>query len=135
VGTNSEVKKSIFQPNSSLHSGYVGNSIVGRNTKIGAETVTANRGLRKDDERPEIESELIGKDHIKNTGRTFMGAVIGDNVDIGINVSLMPGIQIGSNAKVGPGTVLNENVENGETVYVEQELKRKQKEDKNEDRN
>jgi len=38
---------------------------------------------------------------------------------------LMPGVQIGSNAKVGPGTVVIENVENGETVYVDQEQVRK----------
>lgn len=125
IGTNSEVKSSVFQPGSSLHSGYIGDSIIGKNTKIGAETVTANRRFRRDGERPEIESDLIGKDYEKNTGKKFMGAVIGENVDIGVNVSLMPGIQIGSEAKIGPGTVVHENVENGQTVYVDQEQVRK----------
>jgi len=129
IGTNSEVKKTVFQPESSLHSGYIGDSIVGRNTKIGAETVTANRNFRKNDERPEIESDLIGKDYKKGTGRTFMGAVIGENVDIGVNVSIMPGVQISSNARIGPGTIVSENVEKGEAVYVEQEQIRKQDED------
>lgn len=125
IGANTEVKNSVFQPNSSLHSEYFGDTIVGQNTKIGAGTITANREFRENNERPNIESDLIGKDYEKDTGRDFMGAVIGDNVDIGINVSLMPGVQIGSNAKVGPGTVVNENVENGETVYVDQEQVRK----------
>ena len=125
VGTNSEVKNSIFQPHSSLHSGYIGDSIVGKNTKIGAETVTANRKFRRGGERPEIVSDLISKDYDKNTGREFMGAVIGENVDIGVNVSLMPGVQIGSDAKIGPGTVVHENVEHGETVFVKQEQIRK----------
>jgi bifunctional UDP-N-acetylglucosamine pyrophosphorylase/glucosamine-1-phosphate N-acetyltransferase len=125
VGTNSEVKNSIFQPHSSLHSGYIGDSIVGKNTKIGAETVTANRKFRREAERPEIASDLISKDYDKNIGREFMGAVIGDNVDIGVNVSLMPGVQIGSDAKIGPGTVVHENVEHGETLYVKQEKIRK----------
>lgn len=126
IGTNSEVKNSVFQACSSLHSGYIGDSIVGKDTKIGAETVTANRGFRESSRRPEIKSDLIGKDYRKNTGRKFMGAVIGDNVDIGVNVSLMPGVQIGSDAKVGPGTVVHENVENGETVYVDQKQVRKE---------
>ncbi len=125
IGTNSEVKNSVFQTGSSLHSGYIGDSIIGKYTKIGAETVTANRGFRENGERPHIESDLIGKDYGKNTGRKFMGAVIGDNVDIGVNVSLMPGIQIGSDAKIGPGTVVHENVEQGETVYVDQEQVKK----------
>lgn len=121
VGTNSEVKNTIFQQGSSLHSGFIGDSIIGRNAKIGAETVTANRNFRSEDGRESIESDLIGKDYSKDTGRSYMGAVIGDNVDIGVNVSLMPGVQIGSDAKIGPGTVVHDNVENGETVYVKQE--------------
>ena len=125
IGANSEVKNSVFQPGSSIHSGFVGDSIVGRNTHIGAETVVANRGFHRDGERPEIESDLIGKDYFKNTGRTYMGAVIGENVDIGVNVSIMPGIQIGSDSRIGPGTVVKENVKNGETVYVKQEQVRK----------
>lgn len=125
IGANSEIKNSIFQPESSLHSGFIGDSIIGKNTKIGAETVTANRKFRQEDDRPEIESDLISKDYSKNTGRSFMGAIVGDDVDIGVNVSIMPGIQIGSDAKVGPGTVVHENINNGETVYVDQNQVRK----------
>lgn len=125
IGTNSEVKNSIFQPESSLHSGYIGDSVVGRNSHIGAETVTANRKFRREGKRPDIPVDLIGKDYEKDSGRSFLGAFIGENVDIGVNVSLMPGVQIGSDAKIGPGTVVKENVENGETVYVEQEQVRK----------
>lgn len=125
VGANSEVKNTVFQPESSMHSGFIGDSVVGRNSRIGAETVVANRNFREDGERPGIESDLIAKDYSKDTGRSFLGAFIGENVDIGVNVSIMPGIQIGSDAKVGPGTVVKENVENGEKVYVEQEVNRK----------
>ncbi len=125
VGANSEVKNSIFQPGSSMHSGFIGDSIIGENSSIGAGTITANRKFPENGERPDVESDLIGKDYDKNTGRSYMGAVIGDDVDIGVNVSLMPGVQIGSDAKIGPGTVVHENVENGETVYVDQEQVRK----------
>jgi len=121
IGANSEVKNSVLLPSSSIHSGFIGDSIIGESSKIGAETVTANRDFRENGKRPEIESDLIGKDYSKNTCRTYMGAVIGDNVDIGVNVSIMPGIQIGSNADVGPGTVVHKNVERGETLYVDQD--------------
>lgn len=125
IGANTEIKKSVFQPNSSIHSGYIGDSIIGRNTKIGAGTITANRKFRKNGERPEIKSDLIEKNHKKSTNRGYMGAIIGDNVDIGINVSIMPGIQIGSDAKIGPGTVVTENIDSEETVYVDQQQVRK----------
>ena len=130
VGANSEVKNSVLQPGSSIHSGFVGDSIIGRSSKIGAGTVTANREFRENGERPEIRSDLLGKDYEKDTGRSFMGAVIGENVDIGVNVSLMPGVQIGSEARVGPGTVVHENVENGETVFVKQNQVRKEGENR-----
>jgi UDP-N-acetylglucosamine diphosphorylase/glucosamine-1-phosphate N-acetyltransferase len=126
IGANTEIKNSVFQPDSSIHSEYFGDSIVGRNTKIGAGTITANRKFRRENRRPEIESDLMAKDYTQKTGRTFLGAVIGEDVDIGINVSIMPGVQIGSNAKIGPGTILHENVENGQTVYVKQDQVRKE---------
>lgn len=125
VGANAEVKNSVFQPGSSMHSGFVGDSIIGRDSSLGAETVTANRGFRRGGERPDIESDLIGKDYEKDTGRTFLGAMIGDNVEVGVNASLMPGIQIGSGATVGPGTVVQENVKEGETFYVDQDRVRR----------
>lgn len=125
VGANTEIKNSVFLPNSSIHSEYFGDSVVGHNTKIGAGTITANRKFRKDGERPEIESNLIEKDYSQESGRSFLGAFIGDNVDIGINVSIMPGVQIGSDAKIGPGTVVYENVDHGETIFVEQDQVRK----------
>lgn len=125
IGANAEVKNSIFQPGSSMHSGFVGDSIVGRSASIGAGAVTANKLFREEGERKTVESSPMAKDYVKDTGRESFGAVIGENVDIGVNVSLMPGIQIGSNATVGPGTVADENVDNGETVYVRQEQERR----------
>lgn len=125
IGANTEIKNTVMQPRSSIHSGFIGDSIIGRDTHIGAETVIANRGFRKNNRRPEIKTDLIGKDREKNSGKTFLGAFIGDEVDIGVNVSIMPGVQIGSDAKIGPGTIVQENVENGETLYVEQDQVRK----------
>jgi bifunctional UDP-N-acetylglucosamine pyrophosphorylase/glucosamine-1-phosphate N-acetyltransferase len=131
AGANCEVKNSILQPNSSIHSGFLGDSIIGRNTKIGAETVVANREFRgEDDERQEISVDLLGKDRSKNTSKTSLGCFVGENVDIGVNCSIMPGIQIGSDSRIGPGTVVSENVEQGEKVYVKQENVRKKGEEK-----
>ena len=129
VGANSELRNTVMQPKSSLHSGFLGDSIIGKNTQIGAETVTANRKFREEGERPDISVELIAKQQEKEVGDR-VGVFVGEDVDIGVNVSIMPGVQIGSNAKIGPGTVVSENVENGETVYVDQELVRKKSEEK-----
>ncbi len=125
IGGNAEVTRSVFQPHSSMHSGFVGDSVVGQEVAIGAGTMVANRGFREDGERPEIESTPLSKEDEVGTGRTSFGAVIGDNVQVGVNCSLMPGVQVGSEAKIGPATVVMDNVERGGTVYVDQDIERR----------
>lgn len=125
VGANSEVKKAVFQPGSSMHSGFVGDSVIGRNSKLGAGTIVANRQFREEGERPEIKSDLVGKDYVKETGRDYLGTFIGEDVDIGVNVSLMPGVQVASGATIGPGTVVRKNVDMDETVYINQDIVRR----------
>ena len=105
VGAHAEVARCIFQENVHIHSGYFGDSILGENCRVGAGTVTGN--LRLD------------KGPIKNTGLTSLGAIIGDNSIIGINVSLMPGVLIGSNCAIGPSSVVFDNVEDNTIFYTE----------------
>jgi bifunctional UDP-N-acetylglucosamine pyrophosphorylase/glucosamine-1-phosphate N-acetyltransferase len=128
VGANAEIKNTVMQPSSSIHSGFLGDTIVGRSTKIGAGTITANRTFRNDSgDRNGISSKPLAKDNTKQTGRQYMGAVIGDQCDIGVNVSIMPGVQIGSNSTVGPGTTVKNNVKTSQTVYQETKTVRKSK--------
>jgi len=103
VGALAEVTRSIFQKNTHVHSGYFGDSIFGESCRIGAGTVTAN--IRLD------------RGVVKNTGLTSLGAIVGENTHIGINVSLMPGVLIGFNCAIGPGSVVFENLENSTVFY------------------
>jgi len=109
IGAMSEVRNSLFMKNSSFHTGFVGDSIVGENTKIGAGLVTANRRF----DRGEI-STYINKKKTP-TGYTSLGALIGHNVSIGIKCGTMPGVMIGSGSIVYPGTIVYKNVQ-GNTV-------------------
>ena len=104
IGAQSEVTRSIFQKNTHIHSGYFGDSIFGEDCRIGAGTITAN--VRFD------------RKEIKSTGLTSLGAIIGKNTKIGINVSLMPGVLIGSNCLIGPGSIVFENLKDHTTFYT-----------------
>jgi len=120
VGANSEVARSIFQEGVHVHSGYFGDSIIGKNTKIGAGTVTANVRL----EREEIKAIVKGKKI--NTGLKHLGAIIGENVKVGVNTSLMPGVLIGSNSVIGPHSLVMGNVEDSTLYYtLRKEIKKK----------
>jgi bifunctional UDP-N-acetylglucosamine pyrophosphorylase/glucosamine-1-phosphate N-acetyltransferase len=112
VGANAEVTRSIFQENSTTHSGYFGDSIFGENCKIGAGTITANVRL----DRGEIKSIVKGK-KIGTCLKSF-GCVVGKNTRIGIHCSLMPGVFIGTNCNIGPNSIVSENIKDNTTFYL-----------------
>ena len=62
--------------------------MIGAHVNLGAGTVTAN--LRFD--HKEIYSIINGEK--MGTHRNKLGAIIGDNTQTGINVSLMPGVKL-----------------------------------------
>ncbi len=89
---NAEVKGSIFMNNVRVdHFGYIGDSILGDSSHLGAGVVTTN--LRFDNK------------NVKENIRKF-GLVLGDNSQIGSNVTTIPGTFIGPNSWVYPGAVL-----------------------------
>ncbi|ASJ03363.1 glucose-1-phosphate thymidylyltransferase [Thermococcus profundus] len=116
VGNAVEVKNSIIMDNSNApHLNYVGDSIIGENSNLGAGTITAN--LRHD--RGNIKVEIKGK--LEDSGRHKLGAIIGHGVKTGINVSIYPGRKIGSGSLIGPGVVVDKNVPAGTLVILKQE--------------
>ena len=105
VGAGCEVKNSIVMRNTKIpHLSYVGDSIIGEGCSFGAGTITAN--LRFDE--GEVEMKVRGT--LVNSKRKKLGAIIGDRVKTGINVSIFPGVRIGLGAWVGPGAVVDRDV-------------------------
>ncbi len=116
IGHSVEIKNSIVSQGSRIaHLNYLGDSIVGQNCNFGSGTVVAN--LRLDGKA--IKSKINGK--IINTGKEKLGAVLGDNVNIGVNCSLMPGILVGPNSVIGPHSLIRENVKENEISYSKME--------------
>ncbi|BAA31052.1 bifunctional sugar-1-phosphate nucleotidylyltransferase/acetyltransferase [Pyrococcus horikoshii] len=116
IGNAVEVKNSIIMDNSNApHLNYVGDSIIGENTNLGAGTITAN--LRHDNKTVKVEI----KGNLEDSGRRKLGAIIGHNVKTGINVSIYPGRKIGSGALVGPGVIVDKNIPPGVLVVAKQE--------------
>ncbi len=114
VGNGSEIKGSIIMNNTAIpHLSYVGDSIIGENVNMGCGTITANLRL---DKKP---ISMTIKETRVNTHRKKLGTIIGDNAQLGIQVSIMPGKTIGSNAFVGSNTIVNENVPADSVYYTE----------------
>jgi bifunctional UDP-N-acetylglucosamine pyrophosphorylase/glucosamine-1-phosphate N-acetyltransferase len=98
IGSACEVKNSIIMKGAKVpHHNYVGDSVIGEECNLGAGTKIAN--LRLD----EKEIRVAGND----TRRRKLGAIIGDGVKTGINVSIDVGTMIGNNTYLGPGAIVS----------------------------
>ena len=88
IGNFVETKKSNINKNSKVnHLSYIGDTSIGKNSNIGAGTITCNYdGVKK--------------------SKTF----ISDNVFVGSNSSLVAPVTINENSVVGAGSVITKNV-------------------------
>ncbi|RLF43352.1 MAG: glucose-1-phosphate thymidylyltransferase [Thermoplasmata archaeon] len=100
VGNACEVKNSIVMDGSKIpHQNYVGDSIISSDCNLGAGTKIANLRLDKKEISVTLNGEKI------KTERRKLGAIIGDNVQTGINAMINPGTIIGNNVFIGPGAI------------------------------
>lgn len=108
IGAGVEVKNSIIMTGSKIpHLSYVGDSIIGENCNLGAGTKIANLRLDK-------QNIIVGN---INTRRRKLGAIIGDNVQTGINVSINTGTIIGNNCFIGPGALAHGIIAPGSKIF------------------
>lgn len=112
VGAFTEIKNSILMEGTSIHSGFVGDSIIGKNCKVGSGFVSANKKLDR------LNVEVSVRDSKVNTGLASLGAIVGHGVKIGIKVSTMPGVIIGNNTIIGPSTTVMQNVPENSKYYT-----------------
>ena len=97
VGNSTELKNVILFNNVQVpHYNYVGDSILGYKSHMGAGSITSNV---KSDKRL-----VVVKDKEENieTGIKKFGAMIGDNVEVGCGSILNPGSVIGKNTNIYP---------------------------------
>lgn len=97
VGNSVELKNVILFDNVQVpHYNYVGDSILGYKSHMGAGSITSN--VKSDKSLVVIRN---GEKRIE-TGRKKIGAILGDYVEVGCNSVLNPGTIIGRNSNVYP---------------------------------
>ena len=97
VGNSVELKNVILFDNVQVpHYNYVGDSILGYKSHMGAGSITSN--VKSDKSLVTIHN---GEERIE-TGRKKIGAILGDCVEVGCNSVLNPGTIIGRNSNVYP---------------------------------
>ena len=96
VGNSCELKNVILFDNvQTPHFNYVGDSILGYKSHMGAGSITSN--VRADKQLIKVHGEVDIE-----TGLKKFGAILGDNVEVGCNAVLNPGTVLGRNSMVYP---------------------------------
>ena len=97
VGNSVELKNVILFDNvQTPHYNYVGDSILGFKSHMGAGSITSN--VKSDKTLVVVKN---GEEQIE-TGRKKFGAILGDHVEVGCNSVLNPGTILGRNTSVYP---------------------------------
>ena len=92
VGNSTELKNVIlFNKVQVPHYNYVGDSILGFKAHMGAGSITSN-----------VKSDGVSVE----TGLKKMGAMLGDNVEVGCNSVLNPGTVVGRNTNIYPASMV-----------------------------
>lgn len=99
IGFCSEIARSFTAQNVSAHHAYIGDSIIDKNVNFGAFSCTANLRLDKKNIKYNVKKERI------NSGKDKLGAIIGQETQIGIHAMLMPGCKVDANNFIAPGVV------------------------------
>ena len=114
VGNSTELKNVIlFNKVQVPHYNYVGDSILGYKSHMGAGSITSNV---KSDKTLVVVKSPYGN---IETGLKKMGAMLGDNVEVGCNSVLNPGTVIGRCSNVYPTSMVRGFIE-PDSIYKKQ---------------
>jgi UDP-N-acetylglucosamine diphosphorylase / glucose-1-phosphate thymidylyltransferase / UDP-N-acetylgalactosamine diphosphorylase / glucosamine-1-phosphate N-acetyltransferase / galactosamine-1-phosphate N-acetyltransferase len=95
-----EVSNSIIEANvNKIHYGFIGDSYIGEWVNLGAGTTTSNLKNTYDT----VSMTIAGKTY--NTGRKFVGAIVGDHAKTAIGTRLMAGTYVGYASSLAGSTI------------------------------
>lgn len=123
IGNSVEIKNSIIFDECQIpHYNYVGDSILGYRSHLGAGTIISN--LKND----KTNIVIKGNDKRIETNLRKMGAIVGDNTDVGCNSVIFPGTIIGNNTSIYPltrvrGIIPEDSIIKDDNLIVKKEEK------------
>lgn len=121
VGNSTELKNVVlFNKVQVPHYNYVGDSILGFKSHMGAGSITSN--VKSDKTLVTVKGEGIAIE----TGLKKMGAMLGDNVEVGCNSVLNPGTVIGRNTNIYPTSMVRGVIPAGSIYKTKTEIAEKQ---------
>lgn len=122
IGNACEIKNSLIMNDVQIaHFNYVGDSILGNRSHLGAGAVLSN--FRFDGQEIKIATD----DGRVASGRRKLGAILGEDAQVGCNGIIMPGSVIGKNSIVAAGVswggfLPKNKILYGKTEYIQRDI-------------
>ena len=116
VGFTTEIARSYVADGCSMHACRVLDSVFAEGVNFSAGCTTANLRIDRGNVPTTIKGNRV------YSGRDKLGAIVGKDAFLGVDVMTMPGVKIGESAKIGPGTHVHKDVSDGSRVYVQQQV-------------
>lgn len=118
VGHSCEVKHSIVQNKAKVQSfTFIGDSIIGKSTRVGSGTILANRRFDQKNITVKINNEKF------DVGTDFFGAIVGDNTRLGANSTTLPGSFIGKYTWILPNVQVRGFVPSMKRIFPVQQTR------------
>jgi bifunctional UDP-N-acetylglucosamine pyrophosphorylase/glucosamine-1-phosphate N-acetyltransferase len=114
VGFTTEVARSYVGERCALHACRVLDSVFANGVNFSAGCTTANLRMDKQPVPMRVKGQKL------DTGRGKLGAVVGADAFLSVDVMTMPGVKIGEGAQIGPGTHVHHDVLDRQRVFVRQ---------------
>jgi NDP-sugar pyrophosphorylase family protein len=118
LGNSCEYKNSLLlEEVATPHFNYVGDSVLGNGAHLGAGAILSN--LRFDKRTVRVADF---RDNLTDTGMKKLGALLGDEAEVGCNAVLQPGAILGKRAIVMSSMALNGTIGSDKVAYIRQEV-------------
>lgn len=117
IGYSAELKNAIIQEGTMVGPlCYIADSIVGSDCSFGALTRTSNFRLDRQTVKVKFDTEFVDSQLVK------LGAFIGDDVQTGVGVVILPGRKVGNHVHIGPNIVVLRNLQSKKRYMLKQEV-------------
>jgi len=124
LGNACEFKNCLLMERAQVpHFSYVGDSILGNDTHLGAGVILSNLRLDQKPVRVERGSGPV------DTGLRKLGAALGDGAEVGCNSVLMPGSVVGKRSLIGPLTSFKGTLAAGQVFMSQAEQRARARRD------
>jgi bifunctional UDP-N-acetylglucosamine pyrophosphorylase/glucosamine-1-phosphate N-acetyltransferase len=128
IGGQTEICRSYIGDFNWTHQNFIGDSFFCSNISLGAGCRTANLRLDEENISMQIKEQKI------NSCINKLGSFIGENVRIGINTSIMPGLTIGDDVFISSGIIVDKNIPKNTFIKTQNQLTQKENKNKSQKR-